>query len=180
MILRINSSISLNCINQIIFVMQKCFVVEVVGFGAVCIYRLMPTFRRNMTSPPSGTAEDRAPVVQSVVRHYTDWSTPAPMEKYMYIFPPILRRVAWQLTSLKSSCKVLKVSCGPQLLPVGASVGSLQVREAPGPHQQWSTGLRRFMSHLETSHEARLHWLRSFQRNYDPVRAGRCGLSGRR
>jgi hypothetical protein len=30
------------------------FVVEVLGFGAVCICRSMPTFRRNMLSPSSG------------------------------------------------------------------------------------------------------------------------------
>jgi hypothetical protein len=34
-------------------------VVEVLGFGAVCICRYMPTFRRNMLSPSSGAEVTR-------------------------------------------------------------------------------------------------------------------------
>jgi hypothetical protein len=37
-----------------------------------------PVWTQRLGEKSSASAEDRTPVVQSVVRHYTDWATPAP------------------------------------------------------------------------------------------------------
>jgi hypothetical protein len=40
-----------------------------------------PVWTQRLEEKSSASAEDRTPVVQPVVRHYTEWATAAPLQK---------------------------------------------------------------------------------------------------
>jgi hypothetical protein len=49
-----------------------------------------PVWTQGLEEKSSTPVKDRPPIVQPVVRHYTDWTTPAPLRYVGYVFCDIV------------------------------------------------------------------------------------------
>jgi hypothetical protein len=44
-----------------------------------------PVWKQRLEEKSFSSSGDRTPIVQSVVRHYTDWATPAPDQENLHV-----------------------------------------------------------------------------------------------